>query len=175
MFDFIGLAYQGKDIVFIFIIEYSSSMDFGPYAIGLFWYENFWKMIFWLVLKLEISYRVMISWRILVSSFRRLVGTCGFVALSRPGPLVVFILLAYCFVGFPLQHTQPGPPAVFIPIARYFLALSPGPTPRLHLWYIGRPLLHLPLPPPPPTSGLVGLDLAGIQNQVWLIAGPCFC
>ncbi len=34
MFDFIGLAYQGKDIVFIFIIEYSSLMNFGPYAIG---------------------------------------------------------------------------------------------------------------------------------------------
>jgi hypothetical protein len=29
-------------------------------------YEEFWKMIFWLVLKLEISYRVRISWRILV-------------------------------------------------------------------------------------------------------------
>jgi hypothetical protein len=28
----IGLAYQeGKDIVFRFIIEYSSLMDFGPY------------------------------------------------------------------------------------------------------------------------------------------------
>jgi hypothetical protein len=27
----VGLAYQGKDIVFRFIIEYSSSlMDFGP-------------------------------------------------------------------------------------------------------------------------------------------------
>jgi hypothetical protein len=71
MFDFIGLAYQGKDIVFIFIIEYSRLMDFGPYAIGLFLYEFFWKMIFWLVLKLEISYRVIISWRILVSFFRR--------------------------------------------------------------------------------------------------------
>jgi hypothetical protein len=28
--NFIGLAYQGKDIVFRFIIEYSSLMDFGP-------------------------------------------------------------------------------------------------------------------------------------------------
>jgi hypothetical protein len=28
---FIGLAHQGKDIVFRFIIEYSSLMDFGPY------------------------------------------------------------------------------------------------------------------------------------------------
>jgi hypothetical protein len=27
---FVGLAYQGKDIVFRFIIEYSSLMDFGP-------------------------------------------------------------------------------------------------------------------------------------------------
>jgi len=26
----VGLAYQGKDIVFRFIIEYSSFMDFGP-------------------------------------------------------------------------------------------------------------------------------------------------
>ncbi len=64
----IGLAYQGKDSVFRFTIEYSSLRDFGPYIIGLFWYEDFWKMIFWLVLKLEISYRVIIiSWRILVS------------------------------------------------------------------------------------------------------------
>jgi hypothetical protein len=27
---FVGFAYQGKDIVFRFIIEYSSLMDFGP-------------------------------------------------------------------------------------------------------------------------------------------------
>jgi hypothetical protein len=27
---FVGIAYQGKDIVFRFIIEYSSLMDFGP-------------------------------------------------------------------------------------------------------------------------------------------------
>jgi hypothetical protein len=27
---FVGLAYQGKDIVFKFIIEYSSLRDFGP-------------------------------------------------------------------------------------------------------------------------------------------------
>jgi hypothetical protein len=27
---FIGLAYQGKDTVFRFIIEYSNPMDFGP-------------------------------------------------------------------------------------------------------------------------------------------------
>jgi hypothetical protein len=36
---FVGLAYQeGKDIVFTFIIEYSSLRDFGPKVIiGLFW------------------------------------------------------------------------------------------------------------------------------------------
>jgi hypothetical protein len=28
--QFIGLGYQGKDIVFQFIIEYSSLRDFGP-------------------------------------------------------------------------------------------------------------------------------------------------
>jgi hypothetical protein len=38
---FVGLAYQGKDIVFRCIIEYSSLMDFGPYVIGLFLYEDF--------------------------------------------------------------------------------------------------------------------------------------
>jgi len=27
---FVGLAYQGKDIVFRFIIEYNSLRDFGP-------------------------------------------------------------------------------------------------------------------------------------------------
>jgi hypothetical protein len=30
MFLFVGLVYQGKDIVFRFIIEYSSLRDFGP-------------------------------------------------------------------------------------------------------------------------------------------------
>jgi hypothetical protein len=29
-FYFVGLAYQGNDIVFRFIIEYSSVRDFGP-------------------------------------------------------------------------------------------------------------------------------------------------
>jgi len=29
-FDFFGLAYQGKDIVFRFVIEYNSLRDFGP-------------------------------------------------------------------------------------------------------------------------------------------------
>ncbi len=61
-----GLAHQGKDIVFRFIIEYSSLRDFGPYI--MFLYEDLWKMIFWLVLKLEISHKVIISWRILVYS-----------------------------------------------------------------------------------------------------------
>ncbi len=59
--SFIGLAFIGKDIVFRFIIEYTSLMDFGPYVVGLFLYVNFQKMIFWLLLKLEISYKVMIS------------------------------------------------------------------------------------------------------------------
>jgi hypothetical protein len=55
--------------VFRFILEYSSWRDFGLYLIiGLFLYEDFWKRIFWLVLKLEIRCRVIIiSWRILVS------------------------------------------------------------------------------------------------------------
>jgi hypothetical protein len=53
--------------VFRFIIEYSSLRDFGPYLIGLFFYEDFWNMIFWLVFKPEISYRVIISWRTFVS------------------------------------------------------------------------------------------------------------
>jgi hypothetical protein len=42
---FVGVALIGKDIVvFRFIIEYSSLMDFGPYVIiiiGLFLYEDF--------------------------------------------------------------------------------------------------------------------------------------
>jgi hypothetical protein len=29
-FAFVGLAYQGKDIVFTFIIEYISLREFGP-------------------------------------------------------------------------------------------------------------------------------------------------
>jgi hypothetical protein len=36
-----GLAYQGKDIVFRFVIEYSSLMDFSRYVIGFFLYEDF--------------------------------------------------------------------------------------------------------------------------------------
>jgi len=46
------------DIVFRFIIEYSYLRDFDTYIIGLFLYEDFWRMILWLVLKLEINYRV---------------------------------------------------------------------------------------------------------------------
>jgi hypothetical protein len=39
---FIGLAHQGKDIVFRFIIEYYSSLkNFAPQVIGLFLYEDF--------------------------------------------------------------------------------------------------------------------------------------
>jgi hypothetical protein len=34
---------QGKDIVFRFIIDFSSLMDFGPYVIDLFLYEDFLK------------------------------------------------------------------------------------------------------------------------------------
>jgi hypothetical protein len=42
-------------------------MDFGPHVIGLFLYKDVWKMIFWLVLKLGINDRIVISWRNLVS------------------------------------------------------------------------------------------------------------
>jgi hypothetical protein len=38
---FVGLAYQCKDIVFRFIIEYSSLRDFGPYVVGLFYVRIF--------------------------------------------------------------------------------------------------------------------------------------
>ncbi len=40
-FVFVIFTYQGKDIVFKFIIEYSSLRDFGPQVIGLFLYEDF--------------------------------------------------------------------------------------------------------------------------------------
>jgi len=65
--EFVGLAYQGKDIVFRFIIEYSSLRDFGPLGNNrsiFIW--GFLKDEILLVLKFEISYRVMMSWRILV-------------------------------------------------------------------------------------------------------------
>jgi hypothetical protein len=41
--------------VFRFIIEYSRLRDFGPEVVGLLLYEGFWKMIFWLVLKLKVD------------------------------------------------------------------------------------------------------------------------
>jgi hypothetical protein len=70
---FIGLALVGKDIVFGFIIEYSSLRDFyrpldNNNRSFFFNMRISERWLFWLVLKLEISYyRVMISWRILVS------------------------------------------------------------------------------------------------------------
>ncbi len=71
----LALHTQGKDIVFRFIIEYYSSWRHSrPYVISLFLYEDFWNMIFWLVLKLEIIViELKISWRILVS-FRGFYG-----------------------------------------------------------------------------------------------------
>ncbi len=54
-FPFFGIAYQCKDIVFIFIIEYSSLTNFGPHVVSLFLYKDFKKMIFWLMLKLGIN------------------------------------------------------------------------------------------------------------------------
>jgi hypothetical protein len=41
--EFFGLADQGKDIVFRFIIQYRSLRGFGPWVIiiGLFLYEDF--------------------------------------------------------------------------------------------------------------------------------------
>ncbi len=66
----LALPTKPRMFLFRFIIECSSLMDFRPCVIRLFLYEDFWKMIFWLVLKLGISYQVIITWRILVS-FRR--------------------------------------------------------------------------------------------------------
>jgi hypothetical protein len=37
----VALDFIGKDIVFRFIIEYSSLRDFGPYVLRLFLYEVF--------------------------------------------------------------------------------------------------------------------------------------
>jgi len=54
--NFIGFAYQGKDIVSRFIIEYSSLRDFGPLGNNrsiFIW--GFLKDDIWLVLKLEKS------------------------------------------------------------------------------------------------------------------------
>jgi hypothetical protein len=52
---FIGLAYQGKDIVFRFIIEYSSLMDFGLQVTGPFLYEDFLKDDILACLKVDIT------------------------------------------------------------------------------------------------------------------------
>ncbi len=65
-FHFFGFTYQCEDIMFKFIIEYGNLTDFDPHVVGLFLYEDFWKMIFWLVLKLGINDRVVIFWRSLV-------------------------------------------------------------------------------------------------------------
>jgi hypothetical protein len=43
---FIGLVHEGKDIVFRFFIEYSSSRDFGPSVIGLFFKRIFERLYF---------------------------------------------------------------------------------------------------------------------------------
>jgi len=40
-FHFFGIAYQGKDILFIFIIKYISLTNFGPHVVSLFLYEDF--------------------------------------------------------------------------------------------------------------------------------------
>jgi hypothetical protein len=58
---FFGITYQGKDIVFRFIIKYNSLTNFGPQIVGLFLYKDFLKMIFQLVLKLGINDKVVIS------------------------------------------------------------------------------------------------------------------
>jgi hypothetical protein len=41
VFFFVVLAYQDKDIVVRFIIEYNRLVDFGPKVIALFLYEDF--------------------------------------------------------------------------------------------------------------------------------------
>jgi hypothetical protein len=38
---FVGHAYQGKDIVFRFIIEHNRLRDFCTQVVGLFLYEGF--------------------------------------------------------------------------------------------------------------------------------------
>jgi hypothetical protein len=60
-FHFFGIAYQGEDIVFKFIIKYNSLTNFGTHVVGLFLCKDFWKMIFWLVLKLGIN--DILSWK----------------------------------------------------------------------------------------------------------------
>jgi hypothetical protein len=78
-------------------------MDFGPWGIGLFWYEDFWKMIFWLVLKLEISYRVMISWMILIYMWeiqfcKQLIGYMCEHSISRVNEFWPSLLLEVAFI-----------------------------------------------------------------------------
>jgi hypothetical protein len=64
----------------------------GTMVIGLFWYEDFGKMTFWLVLKLEISYnRFMIFERILVF-FRGFVWRLYFIWVSIILPFCLKIL-----------------------------------------------------------------------------------
>ncbi len=94
-FDFFGIAHQGKDIVFIFIIKYSSLTNFGPHVVSLFLYKDFWKMIFWLMLKLGINDRVVIFWKSLVS-FR------GFFLkiISLDGEILEFQLFFFCLKIF---------------------------------------------------------------------------
>ncbi len=53
--------------MFFFSCCYYHSLISLFWIMGLFLYEDFWKMIFWPVLKLEIRSRVIISRRILVS------------------------------------------------------------------------------------------------------------
>jgi len=38
---FVGIAYQGEDIVFRFIIKYSNLTNFGPHVIGLILHKDF--------------------------------------------------------------------------------------------------------------------------------------
>jgi hypothetical protein len=40
-FHFFYIAYQGKDIVFRFIIEYNSLTKFGPHVVGVILCEDF--------------------------------------------------------------------------------------------------------------------------------------
>jgi hypothetical protein len=127
--------------VYKFIIEYSSLRDFGPKAIGLFLYEDFGKMIFWLVLKLEINYRVIIFWRVWVS-FR------GFLKIIfMPGeifeiPLFVFCLkiLFYANGNATVWHT----PCYCLSFHDYLLLvvlISCEVLVKFFFWVIGQPLL----------------------------------
>ncbi len=57
------------------------------YVIGLFLYEDLWKMMFWLVLKLEISFRIIIS-------PHDLTLLCGFVCIMLLHGFVLAILVS---------------------------------------------------------------------------------